>query len=100
MRLIWVKRPGILDFNGQSISGDEGMRMSTIALYMQMNGSITGRREGLRWLRLPRKRLDTLGMVPGGRHLSRGGLRIASTAVRGKAGRQPESSHASGGFAG
>lgn len=74
--------------------------MSTIALYMQMSGSITGRREGFRWLRLPRKRPETLGMSPGGRHLSRGGLRIASTAVRGVAGRKPESSNASGGLAG
>jgi hypothetical protein len=74
--------------------------MSTIAQFMQMSGSITGRRDGVRWLRLPRKRLDTLGMVPGGRHLSRGGLRIASTAVRGNTGRKPEGSNASVGIAG
>ena len=74
--------------------------MSTIALYMQMNGSITMRREGLRWLRLPRKRLDILGMVPGVQHLSRGGLRIVSTAIRGSTGRKPEKSHASGSLAG
>lgn len=59
------------------------MRMSTIAQFMQMNGSITGWRDGgVRWLRLPQRRLATLGAIPGVRHAGRQGLRIASTAVR------------------
>lgn len=73
------------------------MRMSQIALFMQMSGSITGRGEGLRWLKLPRKRLETLGMMPGLRHLNRGGLRIASTAVRRSEGRKPGNANAPAG---
>ena len=59
------------------------MKMSTIAQFMQMNGSIMGWRDGgIRWLRLPQRRLATLGTMPGVRHAGRQGLRIASTAVR------------------
>ncbi len=75
------------------------MRMSQIALFMQMSGSITGRCDGLRWLKLPRKRLEMLGMMPGLRHLNRGGLRIASTAVRRSEVGKPGNAHASAGAA-
>lgn len=73
--------------------------MSQIALFMQMSGSITGRCDGLRWLKLPRKRLEMLGVTPGLRHLNRGGLRIASTAVRRSEARKPGAANASIGTA-
>lgn len=75
------------------------MRMSQIALYMQMSGAVTGRGAGLRWLKLPRKRPCLPSMMPGLRYLSRGELRIASTAVRGRAGRKPGGVNASAGSA-
>ena len=59
------------------------MRISTIAQFMKLNGSITGWREsGIRWLRLPQRQVATLGTIPGVRQAGRQGLRIASTAVR------------------
>lgn len=77
------------------------MRMSTIARFMQMNGSITGWREGgFRWLRLPRRRPESLGAALGLRQPEHRGLRIASTVVcTTPPARMGKNAHASGGAA-
>jgi hypothetical protein len=49
---------------------------------MQLNGSITGWRDGgFNWLRLPQSRPSTLGTALGLRQAEHRGLRIASTAL-------------------
>lgn len=61
------------------------MRISRIARFMQMNGAITGWREGIRWFRLPGRRTAVIGDVFGYRFIGRGGLRIARTVTAPKA---------------
>ena len=61
------------------------MRISSIAQFMQLNGSISGWRDGFRWLRLPDRQTKTIGNVFGYRYIGRGGLRISSTVVSGDA---------------
>lgn len=73
------------------------MKMSTITSFMQMNGAITGWREGIRWLRLPTRRADTIESVFGSRFVGRGGLRISSTVVSGDGLRKLREAHAPGG---
>jgi hypothetical protein len=57
------------------------MRISVIARFMQMNGAISGWRDGIHWFRLPGGKTPTIGNVFGYRYIGRSGLRIASTVV-------------------
>jgi hypothetical protein len=59
------------------------MRLSMVARFMQLNGAITGWREGgIRWLQVSQRTPVTLASVLGGQHYGRQSPRIASTAVR------------------
>ncbi|MEI6148352.1 MAG: hypothetical protein WCS01_04590 [bacterium] len=75
------------------------MKMATIARFMQMNGAITGWRDGgFHWLRLPQGSPATLGTALGLRQAEHRGLRIVSTAVcTTPPGGTGKSAHASGG---
>jgi hypothetical protein len=73
------------------------MRVSLVARFMQMNGAITGWRDGIHWLRLPTKKTTLIGNVFGYRYIGRGGPRIASTVVSGgTAGKLAGEAHAPG----
>lgn len=71
------------------------MRMTTIARFMQMNGAISGWRDGVRWLRLPAGKTGAMTTVLGYQNTSRGGLRICSTVSGGVGGYKLRDAHAS-----
>ena len=73
------------------------MALSTIARFMQMSGAITGQRDGVHWLRLPRRPPPSDGNIFGYRFIGRSGLRIASTVVSSKRAGSPSASAGVGG---
>jgi len=75
------------------------MSMSMFARFMQMNGSISGWRDQISWLKVTRREADMIESLFGTRHVGRGGLRIASTVVSTDAMRRLRTIHAPGGNA-
>lgn len=75
------------------------MRMATIARFMQMNGAVTGWRDGVRWMRLPSRKVGTVGPLLDYRTIGRGSLRVCSTVLGGASVPKLRDAHASGGIA-
>ena len=71
------------------------MRRSTIALFMQLNGALTGGRGLIPWARMTCRGADTVGNQLDFRRVGGRGARIASTAVSRQPIRRPEGVNAS-----
>lgn len=75
------------------------MRIKTIAQFMQMNGAISGWRDGVRWLRLPGRSNSATTTLLSCQSVGQGGLKICSTVTGGAVGYRLRDAHASSGFA-
>lgn len=71
------------------------MRQSMIAMFMQVNGALTGGRGLVPWARMTCRGADTVGNQLDFRRVGGRGARIASTAVRSPLVRSPEDVNAS-----
>ena len=90
---MWASSHGV---RGKAVA----MRMTTIAGFMKMNGAVSGWRDGVRWLRLPSRKVDTIGKALDYRTIGRSGLRICSTVLGGEPVHgKLRDAHASGGIA-